>query len=137
MFAGNWMPELAAMAGGRYELVKPGHPSRWGSWDELEDAEPDVVVVAACGRSVEQSRAELGQGLARFAPGDLQALDAGRIFLVDGNHYFNRPGPRLIYGAALLARAFHGSAVPALPAALEEQLVRWSGESEPSLPGRY
>jgi iron complex transport system substrate-binding protein len=135
MFAGNWMPDLAGMAGGRYRLVETGKPSRWGSWDELEDAEPDVIVAAPCGRGVAQTRAEMTEALARFAPGDLPPLDKGRIYLADGNQYFNRPGPRLIYGAALLARAFHGDAIPPLPDSLERELVSWTGVSEPSLPG--
>lgn len=139
MFAGNWMPELAGMAGGRYDLVAAGKPSRWGSWDELEDAEPDVLFVAPCGRTIDQTRQELTTSLKRFSPGDLPPLDEGRIFLADGNQFFNRPGPRLIYGAALMARAFHGDAVPTLPEALERELVPWTktGVREPSLPGGH
>lgn len=125
MFAGNWVPELAAIAGGRYTLVERGKPSRWGSWEELEDAEPDVIVAAPCGRSVTETRSEIGAQLARFRPGDLAALDAGRVFMADGHQFFSRAGPRLIYSAALMARAFHPDAVPPLPAALESQLVQW------------
>lgn len=126
MFAGNWMPELAAIAGGRYRLVEAGKPSRWGSWDELDEAEPDVLFAAPCGRGIEQTRGEIQAAMRRFAPGDLAAVDEGRVFLADGNQFFNRPGPRLIYGAALLARAFHGDAVPPLPETLERQIVAWS-----------
>lgn len=126
MFAGNWVPELASIAGGRYTLVERGKPSRWGAWEELEDAEPDVIVAAPCGRGVEETRNEMKRALAGVKRGDLTALDTGRIFLADGHHYFSRAGPRLIYAAALMARAFHPDRVPPLPAALEKHLLPWT-----------
>lgn len=122
MFAGNWVPELARIAGGQYTLVAEGKPSRWGSWDELEEYEADVVVAAPCGRGVEETRAEFDAILRRYARGDLPALDAGRVFAAEGHHLFNRPGPRLPYSAAVLARAFHPD-LPPLPASLEAALV--------------
>lgn len=124
MFAGHWMPELAAIAGGRYELVAPGKPSRWGSWEELEEHEPEVIFCAPCGRGVQETRTELAQALRAARANDLPAVEAGRIFCADGNELFNRPGPRLIYSAALMARAFHPDQVPPLPESLERQMVR-------------
>lgn len=123
MFAGNWIPELAAIAGGRYTLVERGKPSRWGAWEELEEAEPDVIVAAPCGRAPNDTVGELRAALKAAKPGDLAAFDEGRVFAVDGHHYFSRAGPRLIYSAALMARAFHPQAVPSLPPDLERELV--------------
>lgn len=126
MFAGNWIPELVGMANAEYSLVKAGSPSRWGSWEELEEYEPDVILVAPCGRDIEKTARELDRVLRNLPAGDLAAVDEGRVFIADGHQFFNRPGPRLIYSAALMARAFHSERVPALPAILEQHLRRWS-----------
>lgn len=126
MFAGNWIPELAEMAGGDYRLVKPGQPSRWGSWEELEEYEPDLILAAPCGRTLDQTGAELRQALREKDMEDLPAAVNGRLFAGDGDAYFNRPGPRLIYAAGLMARAFHWQEVPALPEAIEAGVRRVS-----------
>ena len=125
MFAGNWIPELCAIAGATYGLVPAGKPSRWGAWEELEEYEPDVILAAPCGRDATTTARELGEALTSEVPGDLAAIDEGRVWVADGHEFFNRPGPRLIYSAALMARAFHPEAVPPLPEALERHLVLW------------
>lgn len=124
MFAGHWTQELVEMAGGEYGLVAQGRPSRWGSWDELEEYEPDVILATPCGRTLEQAADELAAAVRTRGLWDLAATEQGRLFVADGNHYFNRPGPRLVYAAALLARALHWDDVPSLPAALESGLGR-------------
>ena len=111
------------MAGGEYTLVPKGSPSRWGSWEELEEYEADVIVAAPCGRSLAQAREELAKVVASDAMDDLPAVQLGRVFAADGNRFFNRPGPRLIYSAAVLARALHGDRVPPLPEAIESGLA--------------
>ena len=135
MFAGNWIPELCAIAGASYGLVPPGKPSRWGAWEELEEYEPDVILAAPCGRDPRTTTRELAAAFKTEAPGDLRAVDAGRVWVADGHEFFNRPGPRLIYSAALMARAFHPEAVPPLPESLEKHLVAWnpngSGKANP------
>lgn len=122
MLAGHWIPELVDIAGGDYTLVKAGAPSRWTSWEEIEEYEPDVIVVAPCGRDPETTRRDLRASLLHIAPGDLSAQDEGQIWIADGNHFFNRPGPRLVYSAALLARAIHRGEVPPLPPILEKEI---------------
>lgn len=123
MFAGHWIPELAEMANGEYTLVASGKPSRKGSWEELEEYEPDVIVAAPCGRTPQQTAAELADVLRREDQADQAAVLNGRVFACDGNAYFNRPGPRLVYAAGLMARAFHYGRVPPLPEPIERALV--------------
>ena len=103
MVAGHWTPELVAIAGGEPVLARAGERSRWISWSELRDADPDVIVVAPCGFPVARTRAELG--LLATLPGwrALAAVRSGRVFLADGNALFNRPGPRLVDSLELLA----------------------------------
>lgn len=126
MFAGNWIPELAKIAGGEASLVEAGKPSRWGSWEELEEFDPNVLLVAPCGRGVAESAKELAAPLKGYRPGELTALDDQRVFVADGHQYFSRPGPRLVYTAALMARAFHPT-LPPLPPSLEAMVRPWRG----------
>ncbi len=107
MAAGNWMPELVALAGGEPLFGTPGHPSPTLPWDELRRADPDVIVLLPCGFDLARTRRELP--VLERLPGwsELGAVKAGRVFLVDGNAYFNRPGPRLVDSLELLARILH------------------------------
>jgi iron complex transport system substrate-binding protein len=101
MAAGNWVPELVALAGGENLFGQAGAHSPWLSWDELRGADPDVIFVMPCGFDLPRTRAELPALTARAGWNDLRA----RVFVVDGNQYFNRPGPRLVDSLELLAEA--------------------------------
>jgi iron complex transport system substrate-binding protein len=105
MVAGHWTPELVAIAGGEPLLARPGERSRWIAWRELAAADPDVIVVAPCGFPLERTRRELG--LLTSLPGwrELAAVRRGRVVLVDGNQFLNRPGPRLVESLESLAGA--------------------------------
>jgi iron complex transport system substrate-binding protein len=105
MAAGHWTPELVAIAGGEPLLARPGERSRWIAWSELARAEPDVIVVAPCGFSLERTRREIA--LLAALPGwhALAAVRAGRVFLADGSRFLNRPGPRLVDSLEILAEA--------------------------------
>ncbi|MFW6018857.1 MAG: cobalamin-binding protein [Halapricum sp.] len=103
MVAGHWIPELVAAAGGTYPLAATGERSRPREWSEIRDADPDVLVAAPCGYGLEQTldnRAELTD-----RPGwdELTAVRDARVYALDGHHYVNRPGPRLIATAEYLA----------------------------------
>ncbi len=103
MVAGNWIPELVALAGGAYELVAAGAHSPALGWEVLAAAAPDVVIVMPCGFALPQTRRELPALTARPEWQALPAVRNGRAYAVDGNAYLNRPGPRLIDSAELLA----------------------------------
>lgn len=106
MIAGHWTPELVEAAGGRPLGPEPGAPSPYTTWDELRALQPDVVLVAACGMDLERTRRE-----ARACTGELLAL-APRVFLMDGNAYVNRPGPRLVDAIETLNAWLYGGEVP-------------------------
>lgn len=100
--AGHWMPELVEAAGGIPVLANPGSHSRSLTWEAIREAEFDVIVVSCCGFSIERATqdvracTELGELLAE--------RPSIRLIVMDGNHYFSRPGPRLVESAELLAR---------------------------------
>jgi len=103
MVAGNWIPELVELGGGTYDLVPAGEHSPSISWGQLADYAPDVVVVMPCGFNLEQTRKELPSLTGRAEWRSLPAVRNGRAYSADGNAYFNRPGPRLVDSAELLA----------------------------------
>jgi iron complex transport system substrate-binding protein len=103
MVAGNWIPELVEIGGGTYDLVAAGEHSPQISWRELVDYAPDVVVVMPCGFKLEQTRRELAQLTEREEWRSLPAVRNQRVYSADGNAYFNRPGPRIVDSAELLA----------------------------------
>jgi iron complex transport system substrate-binding protein len=109
MAGGNWMPELIQMAGGISLFGEAGWHSPWMSLDALAAADPDIVLVLPCGFDIARTRAELSAVERHTAWRSLRALREGRMFLCDGNQYFNRPGPRLVESLEILGEIFHPS----------------------------
>jgi len=112
MVAGGWMPELAPIAGARPLIVdKPGRFSQVG-WADVATADPDVVLVLPCGFDVARSLAELEDLDVARGMRSLRAVREERCHVLDGNAYFNRPGPRLADSAELLAGVLHPGLFP-------------------------
>jgi iron complex transport system substrate-binding protein len=109
MAAGNWVPELVEMAGGLNRFGSPGKHSPWMTWEQLRDADPDVIIVMPCGFDIERSRCEMPALAERTDWPGLRAVRNRRVYLVDGNQYFNRPGPRLADSLEILAEILHPS----------------------------
>ena len=107
MLAGNWVPELIDIAGGRCELTLSGPHSRVHTWDELRQFDPQVIVVCPCGFDRERAAAEINQLAKQPGWTNLNAVHTDRVHAIDGNAYFNRPGPRLVDSVELLARLLH------------------------------
>jgi iron complex transport system substrate-binding protein len=107
MAAGNWMPELVEMAGGVNLFGKAGQHSPWMSWEQLCDSDPEVIVVLPCGFEIARSRREMPALTERPEWPHLRAVRDRRVFLTDGNQYFNRPGPRLVESLEVLAELLH------------------------------
>ena len=107
MAAGNWVPELVEAAGGTSDLVEAGAHSPWLEFLDLERAAPEVVCAMPCGFGLDRTRAELQHALRDSRWNHLPAGQSQKIFAVDGNAYFNRPGPRLVESAELLAGLLH------------------------------
>lgn len=105
--AGHWVPEMVELAGGQNMLGSKDSPSRETTWQEVEEARPDIVMVMPCGYSIDRTIQELAR------PGHEQdewtrALHRWpETYVVDAASYFSRPGPRLIDGVELLAGILH------------------------------
>ena len=107
MAAGNWMPELVELAGGVNLFGEAGKHSPWMTWEQLVERDPDVIVVLPCGFDIPRSRQEMPALTGRPEWLGLRAVRDGRVFLADGNQYFNRPGPRLVESLEILAELLH------------------------------
>ena len=107
MAAGNWVPEMVALAGGIDVLGRKGEHSHWISWDDLTAADPDVVVLVPCGFTLERVVEEASSPACRTRLAALRASREGRVVAVDGHHLFNRPGPRLVDSLEVLTEILH------------------------------
>jgi iron complex transport system substrate-binding protein len=115
---GHWSPEIVRLAGGVEVVGREGEPSRTTPWAEFVAAAPEALVVACCGFERERTRQDLPL-LASYAGfRELPAARSGRVYLLDGNAYFSRPGPRLVDSLEILAHALHPGRCP-LPSGLE------------------
>ena len=107
MHAENWVPELALIAGGKVMLGKAGRHSGYFEFEQMIKADPDVIAVMPCGFDIPRTAAEMPPLAARPGWSGLSAVRSGRVFLTDGNQYFNRPGPRVVESAEILAELLH------------------------------
>lgn len=105
--AGHWIPEMIELAGGQDVLGTKYAPSRETTWQEVEQANPDIILVMPCGYPIARTIQELMEA----GPAQNEWLRAAahypQIHLVDAASYFSRPGPRLIDGIELLAAILH------------------------------
>ncbi|MDH6537694.1 cobalamin-binding protein [Streptomyces sp. SPB4] len=106
--AGHWVPDQIAAAGGEPLLAAPGEHTVPMTWDAVRAARPDVLLVLPCGFAPERTLSE--SHLLTDLPGwaELPAVRAGNVWVLDGPAYFNRPGPRVVRGAEVLAHVLHG-----------------------------
>jgi iron complex transport system substrate-binding protein len=110
MAAGNWMPELVEMAGSVNLFGAAGKHAPWLTWEELCRRDPEVIVVLPCGWDIDRTRQELPVLTGKVEWPGLRAVRGGRVYLTDGNQFFNRPGPRLVESLEILAEVLHPGA---------------------------
>jgi len=109
---GNWGPELVAIAGGTSAFGAAGAHSTTLPYQTLCAANPDIIVVAPCGFGLERTLAEMPTLAARSGWAELAAVRAGRVYVADGNLYFNRSGPLLFDTPEILAEILHPGVFP-------------------------
>ena len=104
---GHWVPEMVELAGGEDGLGRKGKDSIRVSWEDIADWAPEVLIISPCGFNTEKAVAQATQLLQQPGWRDLPAVRNGRVFAVDANAYFARPGPRVVDGVELLAHLIH------------------------------
>jgi iron complex transport system substrate-binding protein len=105
---GNWGPELVEAANGRLLVGEKGQFSRAIDWRLVCDADPEWLIIAPCGFSLDRTMQELA--LLEALPGwdCLRAVREGQVALADGNRYFNRSGTTIVETVEILAEILHG-----------------------------
>ncbi len=107
MVAANWIPELVSLAGGKPIFGVTGQPSASLQWEMLLATNPDVIIFMPCGLDLNRTRQEAQLLAHRPDWQKIHANQSGRVYIVDGNSYFNRPGPRLIDSLEIMAEILH------------------------------
>ena len=107
MSAGNWVPELVAAAGGIDALGAAGENAPVVDIAQVQAADPDAIVLMPCGYDLPRTADDGRALLANAAWAGLRAARAGAVYATDGNAFFNRPGPRLVESAEILAEILH------------------------------
>ncbi len=129
MAAANWIPEMVELCGGEYCGAVAGEHSPTIGWEDLAGAAPDVILIMPCGFGLAQTRRDLPALRAHPAWGALPAVRNQRVYSVDGNAYMNRPGPRLIDSAEIIAGLVQpGLFASLIPAGCYEAIERESDE---------
>ena len=105
--SGHWNPEVVALAGGREVIGRAGEKSTRITWADVALADPEAILISACGFSVDRTEAELGVLADRVDWQGLRAVRDGRVALTDGSAYFSRPGPRLEASIRVAAAFLH------------------------------
>jgi iron complex transport system substrate-binding protein len=103
MIAGNWTPEIVEIAGGLAGLTQAGKHSSYLNFDDILELNPDILVIMPCGFSIQRTLQEIHLLLDLPGWSDLKAVQNQKIFIVDGNQYFNRSGPRITDSIEIMA----------------------------------
>jgi iron complex transport system substrate-binding protein len=105
--SGHWVPEMVRIAGGVDGLGQERGDSIRIEWREVMAWQPEVMIITPCGYDLEKT-IEVSRVLCEFDSWrDLPAVQSGRVYAVDSNSYFARPGPRVVDGTELLAHLIH------------------------------
>lgn len=107
MAAANWVPELINLAGGQPLFSLMGKPATHVKWETLVASNPDVIIFMPCGFDLQRTQQQADILTQRPEWKKLHAVQSGRVFITDGNAYFNRPGPRLVDSLEILAEILH------------------------------
>jgi iron complex transport system substrate-binding protein len=104
---GHWVPEMIHLAGGIDVLGKVRTPSFRVHLQDVVEAEPEILLIAPCGYGAQPGREEYRSIDFPEQWSAMPAVRNGRVYALEANSYFSRPGPRLATGIEALAKLFH------------------------------
>ena len=107
MAAGNWVPELIEMAGGINLFGEAGKHSPWMEYKDLIEKDPQTIIIMPCGYNIQKSIFEIDSLIKQKGWQKINAVQNNKVYITDGNQYFNRPGPRVIESLEILIEIFH------------------------------
>jgi len=107
MLSGNWIPELVNIAGGTNILSQAGKHSPYVQWEDIQKHDPEIIIIMPCGFSIGRTLKEVDILLQLPGFHQLKAAKNNRVYIADGNRYFNRPGPGIVDSIEILAELIH------------------------------
>ena len=107
MAAGNWVPQLIRVAGGKNLFGEAGKHSPWMKYKDLVEQDPEIIIVMPCGYDIKKSLIEIKTLESKKGWGSLKAVRNRNVYITDGNQFFNRPGPRIIESIEILLEIIH------------------------------
>lgn len=110
MAAGHWIPEFVELLGGHNVFGEAGKHAPWITWEKLQKTDPDAIVTMPCGWDITRSLKEIKTLTDNPFWNELKAVKQDRVYLTDGNQYFNRSGPRLVESLEILAEIMYPEA---------------------------
>src|SRR6266851_4753276 len=113
--SGHWMPEMIEIAGGVDALARKGSDSVRIPWNDVLEWAPEVLIITPCGFNLDKVIEQTPQLFGYLGWSELPAVRDGRVYAVDANSYFARPGPRVVDGTELLAHL------------INPELFQWEG----------
>jgi len=106
--SGHWVPEMIEMSGGENMITKKGEHSRKMEIEEIENENPDVLVLMPCGFDVQRTVSEYEKYLKNdLRWNELRAVKERKVFVVDANSFFSKPSIRVVIGIEILAKILH------------------------------
>lgn len=112
MLAANWTPTLIELAGGESGLTVANQHSTYTDWQAVVDYDPQVVLISPCGFDLPRARLEAQRLLELTGWQEIRAVRDGRVYLIDGNAYLNRSGPRIVDSLEIVAHLLNPDVCP-------------------------
>ena len=105
--AGHWVPEMVEISGGINGISSIGESSRRMKIQEVAAFDPDMIVLMPCGFDVSRTLKEYTSLAKNIEWKLLRAVKNNKLFAVDSNSYFSKPGPRTVTGLEILTKIIH------------------------------
>jgi iron complex transport system substrate-binding protein len=125
---GHWIPEQIMLAGGFDPLSAEGGYSTRTDWDRVKHANPEIIVIAPCGFSIDRAYQEMDKLTALKGWSELTAVQNNQIYIVDAN-LFTRPSTSLVDGIELLAGIFHPNSI-IIPNELQHKVMNYNNDGK-------
>lgn len=120
MAAGHWVPEMIELVGCTYGLELPGEPSQVQSWRAVREFNPEVLILAPCGFEPSQTHDNLRDVTSMEGWSSLEAVQSNQVWVMDGHHYMNRPGPRIVDSLEYIAGILYPNRFKTPPAEIAQ-----------------
>lgn len=107
---GHWIPHQIGYAGGIDMLSNPSGDSVVTPWEKIVRYNPEVLIIAPCGFTVERTKEEMHLLTAKEDWENIKAVRDNRVFIADFELFTQSSAETLTRGIELLAGLFHPEA---------------------------